>query len=68
MSTSTFTVTGMTCDHCVRAVHDQVAAIPGVTAVRVDLPSGQVTVEAPEPVDRAAVAEAVDEAGYELAS
>ena len=67
MATTTFSVTGMTCDHCVRAVHDEVAAIPGVDAVRVDLASGQVTVEADPAVDRAAVAAAVDEAGYELA-
>lgn len=68
MTTSTFTVTGMTCDHCVRAVHDEVAAIEGVTDVEVDLASGRVTVASTEAVDPAAVAAAVDEAGYELAT
>lgn len=68
MTTSTFTVTGMTCDHCVRAVHDEVAAIEGVTDVEVDLASGRVTVESTEAVDPAAVAAAVDEAGYEMAT
>ena len=68
MTTSTFTVTGMTCDHCVRAVHDEVAAIEGVTDVEVDLASGRVTVASTEAVDPAAVAAAVDEAGYEMAT
>ena len=68
MTTATFTVSGMTCDHCVRAVREEVGAIPGVTAVDVDLASGQVTVEAEAPVDPTAVAAAVDEAGYEVVS
>ena len=45
-TTNTITVTGMTCDHCVRAVRDEVSAIQGVTNVEVDLASGQVTIEA----------------------
>ena len=67
MATSTFTVTGMTCEHCVRAITGEVSRIQGVTAVTVDLPTGALTVAGPEPVDRAAVAEAVEEAGYRLA-
>lgn len=66
-TTTTITVTGMTCDHCVRAVRDEVSAIAGVTRVEVDLASGQVTIEAAEAIDPAAVAAAVDEAGYALA-
>jgi copper chaperone CopZ len=42
---STYTVTGMTCDHCVRAVTQEVSAIDGVTAVDVDLATGTLTVE-----------------------
>ena len=68
MSVSTYTVTGMTCEHCVRAVTEEVAAIPGVTEVDVDLASGGLTVHADAEPDRAAVAAAVDEAGYELTS
>jgi copper ion binding protein len=64
----TYTVTGMTCDHCVRAVTTEVAALDGVSAVDVDLASGQVTVTSEAPLDRDAVLAAVDEAGYELAS
>ena len=67
MATTTVTVSGMTCDHCVRAVHDEVARIPGVTDVAVDLASGQVTIESATAVDPAALAAAVDDAGYELA-
>lgn len=67
MAVTTYTVVGMTCEHCVRSVHDEVAGIHGVTAVDVDLARGLVTVESVEPIDAAAVAAAVDEAGYEVA-
>jgi len=67
MSTATYTVTGMTCAHCVNAVSEEVGAVPGVTAVEVDLASGALTVTSDAPVDDAAVAAAVDEAGYALA-
>jgi len=67
MSTSTtYTVEGMTCDHCVRSVRSEVSAVSGVAAVDVDLPTGVVTVSADEPVDDAAVRAAVEEAGYEV--
>jgi copper chaperone len=67
VSTSTYTVTGMTCGHCVSAVTEEVTAVPGVTAVDVDLASGRLTVTSDTPVDDDAVRAAVDEAGYELA-
>ena len=67
MATSTYTVTGMTCDHCVSAVTQELSAITGVTKVSIELASGQVTVESDAAVDQAAVAAAVDEAGYALA-
>ncbi len=66
MSTTTWTVQGMTCGHCVKAVTEEVAAIPGVTDVAVDLASGQVTVTADTDPGAEAVAAAVDEAGYTL--
>jgi copper chaperone CopZ len=65
--TSTYTVTGMTCAHCVSAVTEEVQAIPGVEAVEVVLETGAVSVTSAGPVDRAAVAAAVEEAGYEVA-
>ncbi|MQY19639.1 heavy-metal-associated domain-containing protein [Nocardia macrotermitis] len=68
MATSTYTVTGMTCGHCVASVQQEIGRIDGVTGVEVDLASGQVKVESASEVDQAAVAAAVDEAGYQLAS
>lgn len=66
MPSKTYTVTGMTCGHCVSAVSTEVGRIPGVTDVQVDLASGAVTVTSDQPVDDAALRAAVDEAGYEL--
>ena len=66
-STSTFTVTGMTCAHCVASVTEEVQEIPGVTSVAVDLESGRVDVTSTEVLDEARVREAVEEAGYTLA-
>lgn len=65
-STSTYTVSGMTCDHCVRAVSEEVSAIDGVESVDVELQTGLLTVRAGEPVDDDAVVAAVDEAGYSV--
>jgi len=67
MTTTTFTVTGMTCSHCVAAVTEEVTKLDGVQGVDVDLASGRVAVHATGPVDPAAFAAAVDEAGYEVA-
>lgn len=63
---TTFTVAGMTCGHCVAAVTEEVGRIEGVTGVEIDLASGAVAVTADRPVDGAAFAAAVDEAGYEV--
>lgn len=60
-------VVGMTCDHCVRAVHAEVSAISGVTDVDVDLARGVVRVTADQPVPVTALRDAVAEAGYALA-
>jgi copper chaperone CopZ len=66
-TTTTWTVTGMTCGHCVASVTEEVQEIAGVTDVAVDLPSGLVTVTSDGPLDRVAVDAAVREAGYVLA-
>ncbi len=68
MTTRTYTVTGMTCSHCVRAVTEEVGAVDGVSDVSVDLDTGTVTVSADDRLDDAAVREAVEEAGYEVVS
>jgi len=68
-TTSTFGVIGMTCNHCVNAVREELTALPGVRAVDVDLNAGgssRVTLVSDEPVDEVAVRSAVDEAGYSL--
>ncbi|ONM48306.1 heavy-metal-associated domain-containing protein [Nocardia donostiensis] len=67
MSTSTYTVTGMTCGHCVNSVKTEIGKIDGVTSVDVDLASGRVRIDSTAPVADTDVAAAVDEAGYELA-
>ena len=67
-STATYTVSGMTCGHCVGSVTEEVSKIPGVTDVQVDLASGAVTIASESGVDDNAVKAAVDEAGYELVS
>ena len=55
MSTATYTVTGMTCAHCVAAVTEEVGAVLGVTGVEVDLATGALTVTSEAPVDDDAV-------------
>ncbi len=65
--TSTYTVLGMTCGHCVSSVSEEVGAIPGVDDVVVDLATGRLTLTSVEPVDTASVRTAVEEAGYALA-
>jgi copper ion binding protein len=60
-----FEVPGMTCDHCVHAVSEELSRIEGVTTVDVDLGSKRVVVEGTDDVE--AVRAAVDEAGYEAA-
>lgn len=65
---TTYTVSGMTCGHCVSSVESEVRQIAGVTDVRVELATGAVTVTSDQPLDTAAVRAAVDEAGYALTS
>ncbi|WP_127499845.1 heavy-metal-associated domain-containing protein [Actinoplanes solisilvae] len=66
--TSTYTVTGMTCGHCVQAVTGELSTLPGVADVQIDLASGAVTVTSEAPLTDDVVRAAVDEAGYELAN
>jgi len=63
---TTYTVTGMTCAHCVSAVTGELEQLDGVSEVRVDLADGAVTVASDGPLDVEAVRAAVDEAGYVL--
>jgi copper chaperone len=62
---TTYEVTGMTCEHCVAAVESEVGALEGAESVTVELQTGRLSVRGP--VSREAVREAVEEAGYSLA-
>ena len=70
MSTSTYTVTGLTCGHCVNAVTEEVSALDGVTEATVDLVTGgesTLTVTADRELSDDELREALDEAGdYQL--
>ncbi len=66
MTTSTYTVTGMTCGHCVASVTEELLELPGVTDVQVVLETGAVTVTSADALDESAVRAAVADAGYQL--
>ncbi len=66
MTTTTYSVAGMTCGHCVASVSEEIGELAGVTDVTVVLETGAVTVTSEAPLDDAAVRAAVVEAGYEL--
>ncbi|MCR3721629.1 copper ion binding protein [Prauserella flava] len=68
MFEKTYTVTGMTCQHCVASVTEEVGEVDGVRAVNVDLDTGAVTVSSDAEVADEAVRSAVEEAGYTLAA
>lgn len=64
MPPTTYTVKGMTCQHCVDSVTEEVSQVAGVERARVELAGGRLTVTGS--ADAAAIRAAVDEAGYEL--
>lgn len=62
--TTTYSVPGMSCGHCVEAITGEVAKVAGVTDVDVDLDTKLVTVVGGE---HEAVVAAIDEAGFDVA-
>ncbi|WP_106506081.1 heavy-metal-associated domain-containing protein [Brachybacterium timonense] len=70
MSTSTYVLSGLTCEHCVKAVSEEVSALDGVTEATVDLVAGgesTLTVTADRELSDDEVREALEEAGeYQL--
>lgn len=69
MATTTINVSGLTCNHCVNAVKDEVGAIDGVQSVDVELVEGgisPVTIESATPLAEADLNDAIDEAGYTI--
>ena len=67
MSQSTYAVTGMTCEHCVASVTEEISEIDGVSDVVVDLPTGAVQVTSDAPIVVSRIRAAVAQAGYQLA-
>ncbi|MGO1315534.1 MAG: heavy-metal-associated domain-containing protein [Cellulomonadaceae bacterium] len=65
MTTTEYTVTGMSCGHCESAVRTEVEKLPGIAAVAVSAETGLLSIESAAPLDDAQVLAAVDEAGYE---
>lgn len=64
MSTASYSVSGMTCDHCVNSVRTEIGKLSGVTDVAVELSTGHVTITSVTTLDEADVIAAIDEAGY----
>lgn len=62
--TVVYTVPGMTCEHCRRAVSGELGGVAGVAGVEVDLDTKVVTVTG-DGLDDAALRDAIEEAGYE---
>jgi copper chaperone len=65
MTTTEFTVTGMTCGHCEQAIRDEVDQVPGVIGVEVSTATGLLSVTTDGlSIDASAILKAVEEAGY----
>lgn len=67
MTTLSYSVPGVSCSHCQQAIAGEIARVPGVDSVDVDLAAKTVTVSG-EPLDEVAIVAAIDEAGYEVAT
>lgn len=63
-ATITYTVPGMTCDHCKKAVTRELSSVDGVKAVEVDLDAKLVRVTG-ETLHDSVLRAAIEEAGYE---
>ena len=66
MSNQTYDVPGISCEHCQKAIEKEVAGVPGVTDVTVDVDARRATVAGTSDID--AVTAAIEQAGYEVAS
>ncbi|MFJ9777494.1 heavy-metal-associated domain-containing protein [Kitasatospora sp. NPDC101157] len=65
-STITYTVSGMSCGHCEKAISEELSTLAGVTDVAADAQAGTVTVSSAAPLEEEQIRAAIDEAGYEL--
>lgn len=66
MSTVTYTVPDISCQHCKQAIEEEVSEVEGVASVEVDVQAKTVTVTGE--IDEQAIISAIDEAGYEVAA
>jgi len=69
VNTELLLVEGMTCEHCVMSVTEELTELDGVSGVAVQLVPGgrsEVTVTSDGPVTTEALRDAVAEAGYEV--
>ena len=62
--TTTVSISGMTCAHCVRAVFTALAGVAGIN--RADVSIGRAAIEHDIPVDHGRIREAIELAGYEV--
>lgn len=60
----TYAVPGISCEHCVAAITEEVSEVSGVDSVLVDLADKRVEVSGPD-LDDGAIRAAIAEAGYE---
>lgn len=65
MTTTVFSVPGMTCGHCKQAVTTEIGKIAGVSSIDIDLDTKKVTVTSSDPLEWSEVVSAIDEAGFE---
>lgn len=63
---TTIKISGMSCEHCVRAVTKVLTSIEGIEEVRVDLKQGEASFNEKKPLDLSVISEALKKAGYEV--
>lgn len=66
MTTSTFDVPDITCDHCKTSIEGSVQSVAGVREVTVDVESKTVAVSHDEAIAVETVVAAIEEQGYEV--
>jgi len=68
MAETTYRVPDVNCEHCVRAITEELSKLPGVERVRVDLGAKLVTVRHDATVSDEQLREGINEAGYDIAA
>lgn len=61
-----FSVGGMACENCVKAVKEAVSAVPGVSGAEVSLADKCARVTCDETVTDQAVIDAIEDAGFDV--